>query len=202
MEGVSKSFPIPAPRIWFLLFVCLLANSKPADCVAGYFFQAGPLNCFPALPACEVSLINRVQNKSLHNKTSFSPWASPWVRFPTAALQFGGRAKAAQSHSSSLEVVTRQPTPTSSSEEGGGACAQSVLDLFSLAGRDGAFPYPYIKPSNTEEVCLGVDQRSLTLLPGFVPCPSGTLQDCQAVSVLSLPRPHLVLAVPQLSTAA
>lgn len=170
--------PSPFPPQNLVFVVCLVANSKPADCVAGYFFQAGPLNCFPAPPACEISLINRVQNKSLHNKTSFSPWASPWVRFPTAALQFGGRAKAAQSHSSSLEIVTRQPTPTSSSEEGGGAWAQSVLDLSSLAGRDGAFPCLDIKPSNTEEVCLGVDPRSLTLLPDFVPCPSGTLQDC------------------------
>lgn len=126
------------------------------------------------------------------------------MRFPTAALQFGGRAKAAQSLSSSLEVVTRQPPPASSSEQGGGACAQPVLNFSSLAGSDGAFPCPYIKPSNTEEVCLGVDQGSLTRLPAFVPSPSGTLQDCQAVSVLSLPRLQLVLPVPGLglSTAA
>lgn len=149
-----------------------------------------------------MSLINRVQNKSLHNKTSSSPWASPWVRFPTAALQFGGRAKAAPAHSSSLEVVTRQPPPTSSSEQGGGACAQPVLNFSSLAGSDGDFPCSYINPSNTEEFCPGVDQGILTLLPGFVPSPSGTLQDCQAVNVLSLPRLHLVLAVPRLSTAA
>lgn len=51
MKCVSKSFPIPTPGIWFLLVVCLLANSKPADCVAGYFFQVGPLNCFHAPPA-------------------------------------------------------------------------------------------------------------------------------------------------------
>lgn len=124
------------------------------------------------------------------------------MRFPTAALQFGGRAKAAQAHSSSLEVVTRQPPPDSSSEQGGGAFAQPGLNFSSLAWSDGAFPCPYIKPSNTEEVCLGVGQGSLTRLPDFVPSPSGTVQGCQAVSVLSLPRLHLVLAVPQLSTAA
>lgn len=33
------------------LVVCLFADSKPADCLAGYLFQPGPLNCFPALPA-------------------------------------------------------------------------------------------------------------------------------------------------------
>lgn len=44
---------LSCPRIWFLLllFVYLVsANSKPAHCGAGYFFQAGPLNCFHALP--------------------------------------------------------------------------------------------------------------------------------------------------------
>lgn len=115
-----------------------------------------------------MSLINRVQNKSLHNKTSFFPWASPWVRFPTAALQFGGRAKAAQSHSSSLEVVTRHPPPAAAPSREEVRC--TACPGFLLLGRSGgAFPCPCIKPSSTGEVCLGVDQGSLTLLPGFVP---------------------------------
>lgn len=44
---LANLFSFPPPETFF----CLFANSKPANRVAGYFFQAGPLNCFHALHA-------------------------------------------------------------------------------------------------------------------------------------------------------
>lgn len=48
--GCQQILPHSCPQN-LVFVVYLFADSKPADGVAGCLLQAGPLNCFPALPA-------------------------------------------------------------------------------------------------------------------------------------------------------
>lgn len=116
------------------------------------------------LPGCEISQINKAQNKSPHNKTSSSPWASPWVRFPSSAV---GR----QSQKSSISFFLSwklsaavSPLPSLSWEAGGS------LDFYPwLRAME---PFPALRwMAPTQGACQGIQQHILRLLPIFVSFP-------------------------------
>ena len=172
MKCVSKSFLISAPRIWVLLFVCWFKTC----CVAGFFFQAGPLNCFHALPAWLWNIANKQspEQKPTQQNILFSLGVS------LGAVSHCCSAVRRQSQNSSVLIFLpwklssgglHLPAPLMR-EEAAASYSLSFLNFSSLAESGGAFPCPNINSSNIEETCLGIKKYIWRLLPVFMSSPS------------------------------